>query len=102
MPTKIFTTIIGPCPFGMGCAIDSTTCRQCPFFFRMGTATFFWCKHPTPAPAPAISPKKRGPGRPRKTEKEKTEVEFVKMKRTKGRPAGKAGRKAVNRLKKSK
>lgn len=46
MPIKIFTTIDGPCPFGTGHAIDSTGCRKCQYFYRTGTAMFFWCSHP--------------------------------------------------------
>ena len=49
MPIKIFITIDGPCPFGTGNAIDSPGCRKCKHFYRTGTATFFWCKHPEQA-----------------------------------------------------
>ena len=59
MLTKIFTTIEQKCPFGKEYQIDSTKCRSCEFYFRMGTGMFFWCKHPIPEPKP-----KRG--RPKK------------------------------------
>lgn len=54
MPIKVFTTIDGLCPFGQGIPIDSAGCRKCKYFYRTGTATFFWCKHPQPEP---IEPK---------------------------------------------
>ena len=62
MPTKIFTTIDGPCPFGTGHAIDSPGCRKCQHFYRTGTATFFWCSHP---PVEQAKPTR---GRPKKSE----------------------------------
>ena len=74
MPIKIFTTIDGPCPFGTGCAIDSSGCRKCEWYFRQGTGTFFWCKHP---PGAASKPKNKEKavagetpkrGRPRKAQ----------------------------------
>lgn len=46
MPTKIFTTLGGKCPFGMGCDIDTQPCRNCKHFYRAGTGMFFWCNHP--------------------------------------------------------
>lgn len=36
----------GGCPFGKGCEIDSPSCRKCQWFYRTGTGTFFWCRHP--------------------------------------------------------
>ena len=63
MPTKIFTTIDGSCPFGRGCQTDSKECRTCENYMRNGTGMFFWCKAATPPDAPK---KKRG--RPRKTD----------------------------------
>jgi len=64
MPTKIFTTIDGPCPFGRKCQTDSKECRTCENYFRNGTGTFFWCKAATPG---LDAPKKKR-GRPRKTD----------------------------------
>ena len=61
MPTKIFTTIDGKCPFGRNCAIDSTECRKCEWFYRAGTAMFFWCRHPV---TPETEQVKRKRGRP--------------------------------------
>ena len=71
MPIKIFTTIDGPCPFGTGHAIDSPGCRKCQHFYRTGTATFFWCKHPVEQAKP-----KRG--RPKKSEPVKPVVKTKK------------------------
>lgn len=70
MPTKIFTTISGPCPFGKNVTIDSPGCRSCEHFYRTGTGTFFWCKAEEPAPVPnmvaeILHPKPKR-GRPRK------------------------------------
>ena len=79
MPTKIFTILGGDCPFGRKCAIDSPSCRQCPHFYRAGTATFFWCKHPD-AQKPA--------------EIERKPVEIVQEKRKRGRPPGKSNKTA--------
>lgn len=62
MPTKIFTTIEAECPFGKGVKIDSSVCRSCPEYFRQGTGTFFWCRHPVPE----VEPPKRKRGRPAK------------------------------------
>jgi len=73
----------GKCPFGRGHEIDSAACRQCPDYFRAGTAMFFWCRQnmettspmsmPDPAPrkrtTTAAKGRKKGGkrGRPRKT-----------------------------------
>ena len=71
MPTKIFTTISGPCPFGKKTDIDSTACRSCEHFYRTGTGTFFWCKagpsKTVPNMAQEILHPKPKRGRPRKT-----------------------------------
>ena len=73
MPTKIFTILGGNCPFGRGCDIDSLSCRKCEHFYRTGTGTFFWCKHPDgqkrveiAQKAPEIEQPKRKRGRPKK------------------------------------
>ncbi len=66
----------GNCPFGKGCEIDSPSCRKCEHFYRTGTGTFFWCKHPDAhKPAEIAQPKrKRGrpPGKTAKTKKKTT------------------------------
>ena len=62
MPTKIFTTIDGKCPFGRECQTDSKECRMCENYYRNGTGMFFWCKAETPGKE---APKKKR-GRPRK------------------------------------
>ena len=77
MPTKIFTILGGDCPFGRKCAIDSPSCRQCPHFYRAGTGTFFWCKHPD-----AQKP----------VEIEHKPVEIEQEKRKRGRPPGKSNK----------
>lgn len=75
MPTKIFTLTNDKCPFGCGHAIDSQGCRSCQWYFRAGTGTFFWCKHPEGVVenAPSLPKAKRRhpetlrkPGRPKK------------------------------------
>lgn len=52
------------CPF-TGNAIDSPACRQCRDFFKAGTNTFIWCKHPEPT---AVQPERRKRGRPKKVQ----------------------------------
>lgn len=86
MPTKIFTTIDGKCPFGRDCAIDLTECRKCEWFYRNGTAMFFWCRHPV-TPEMERKPKKMERKRA-ETERKAPETEQVKRKR--GRPPGKS------------
>ena len=75
MPTKIFTTIIGDCPFGKGVKIDSTQCRNCSEYYRTGTGMFFWCRHPEPEKLPEKPKRGRPPKnavfRPNKTRKKK-------------------------------
>lgn len=71
MPTKIFTTITGLCPFGKKIMIDSPGCRSCEHFYRMGTATFFWCNagsESVPNMKREILHPKPKRGRPRKTD----------------------------------
>lgn len=58
MPTKIFTVNNDPCPFGRGCVVDSKECRNCPDYYRAGTAMFFWCANNLET-ATDITPKKR-------------------------------------------
>lgn len=43
MPTKVFTVSDDPCPFGKGVKVDSRECRSCEHYYRVVTATFFWC-----------------------------------------------------------
>lgn len=85
MLTKIFTTISGSCPFGRGCAIDSTECRKCEHFYRVGTATFFWCRHPqegTKDPEPAkVDPVKKDTAKPTKPKSRKAEPKRKKPKK---------------------
>ncbi len=85
MATKVFTTIPGPCPFGYKNNIDDHLCRLCPYYYRAGTGTFFWCNHP---PVEHKRPKiaQKAP-------------EIVQEKRKRGRPPGKAIKRAVNRTK---
>lgn len=83
MPTKVFTILGGKCPY-RGCDFDSQTCRTCQYFYRTGTATFFWCNHPIEAEA---APK------PKKT------PEPEQPKRKRGRPPGKATKRPVKRTK---
>lgn len=72
MPTKIFTTIPGLCPFGRNVLIDSSSCRNCEHYYMRGTATFFWCMNTlqtvTKLPETEPKPKKRGrpPGKAKK------------------------------------
>lgn len=73
MPTKIFTTIPGRCPFGYHNNIDDNLCRLCPYYFRTGTGTFFWCNHPVqekpkrkPKPPTETDEPRRKRGRPPK------------------------------------
>lgn len=74
----------GNCPFGKGCEIDSPSCRKCQWFYRTGTGTFFWCNHPIKQKPAEIAQKA-------------PEIEQPKRKR--GRPPGKATKKAVKRTK---
>ena len=71
MPAKIFTTMGGACPFGRKAEVDSPGCRACQYFYRTGTGTFFWCRHPdekenAPKENPERAPEKRKRGRPAK------------------------------------
>ena len=94
MPTKIFTILGGGCPFGRGCDIDSPSCRKCEHFYRTGTGTFFWCKHPDGQKRVEIAQKA-----PEITQKA---PEIAQPKRKRGRPPGKATKKPVKRIKNKK
>lgn len=82
------------CPY-TGNAIDSPACRQCRDFFKAGTYTFIWCKHPDePAAAPvkkkAVSvpqSERRKPGRPKKEQAKtgKRKISPNKTRKTKKR-----------------
>ena len=90
MPTKVFTTLGGKCPYKK-CDFDSQTCRTCQYFYRTGTATFFWCNHPIEQDSAGIVQN------PRKIAQKAPEIEQPKRKR--GRPPGKATKKPVKRKK---
>lgn len=92
MPTKIFTVMGGQCPFGRGCEIDSATCRKCEWFYRIGTATFFWCNHPVKVNAPSDVPLDAPPMRKRIARKV-PKLDPPKKKR--GRPAKKSQKRPV-------
>lgn len=89
MPTKIFTTIPGPCPFGYHNKIDDNLCRLCPYYFRTGTATFFWCNHP---------PMEKAVRKPKRVPE--NAESGTQQKRKRGRPPGKSTKKPVNQTKK--
>ena len=94
MPTKIFTILGGGCPFGRGCDIDSPSCRKCEHFYRTGTGTFFWCKHPDGQKRVEIAQKA--------PEIAQKAPEIAQPKRKRGRPPGKATKKPVKRIKNKK
>lgn len=99
----------GGCPFGKGCEVDTPACRRCEFFYRAGTETFFWCRHPYEKAkeqsateesegresTPDASATKKTKGR--KIARKVPEIEPPKRKR--GRPPGKATKKAANKRK---
>lgn len=86
MPTKVFTLMGGKCPFGKGCDIDTESCRKCEWYYRAGTGTFFWCRHPIEESKEHI----------------REVTKMVQPKRKRGRPPGKATKKPVKRTKKKK
>lgn len=88
MPTKIFTTMGGRCPFGYHNNIDDNLCRLCPYYYRAGTGTFFWCNHPID---------EKTPKKPRRVP-EKAET-GTQEKRKRGRPRKDATKKPVKRTK---
>lgn len=94
MPTKIFTILGGDCPFGRKCARDSNQCRQCQYYYRAGTGTFFWCNHPIEQKTAEIEQKTAGIAR--------KAPEIAQPKRKRGRPPGKATKKPVKRIKNKK
>ena len=106
MATKIFTTIPGRCPFGYKNDIDDNLCRVCPYYYRAGTGMFFLCNHP---PVAQELPKKarkdpeiarKDPEIARKDpEIARKDPEIAQEKRKRGRPPGKATKKAVKRTK---
>ena len=90
MPTKIFTTLGGKCPFGMGCDIDTQPCRNCKHFYRAGTGMFFWCNHPV-----EDVPEKADPVPKSNKSVPKASKDAPKRKK-RGRPAKKAILRPVN------
>ena len=84
MPIKIFITLGGVCPFGLGCDRDSLKCRQCRYYYRTGTGTFFWCNHPVEQNSAEIEQKTR------KIARETPKIAQPKRKR--GRPPGKTAK----------
>ena len=92
MATKIFTTIPGRCPFGYKNDIDDNLCRVCPYYYRAGTGMFFLCNHP---PVAQELPKKAR----KDPEIARKDPEIAQEKRKRGRPPGKATKKAVKRTK---
>lgn len=87
MPTKVFTTLGGLCPFGRGIEIDSLTCRRCSYYYRTGTEMFFWCNHP-------------GESVPKSAESVQKSAGTVQKTGKRGRPAKKAKKKPVNKREK--
>lgn len=83
MPTKIFTTLGGKCPHN-GCEFESESCKRCQWFYRAGTGTFFWCNHPIERTVQEAAKDAPGDGQ---------------QKRKRGRPPGKAAKRAVNKTK---
>lgn len=94
MPTKVFTLMGGKCPFGKGCDIDTESCRKCEWYYRAGTGTFFWCRHPIEQEPAKIA--RKAPEIARKA------PEIAQPKRKRGRPPGKAAKKPVKQTKKKK
>lgn len=97
MPTKIFTTLGGKCPFGMGCDIDTQPCRNCKHFYRAGTGMFFWCNHPVenvPEKTDSVPKSNKSVPKARKSVP-KASKDAPKQKK-RGRPAKKAILRPVN------
>lgn len=97
MPTKIFTTLGGKCPFGMGCDIDTQPCRNCKHFYRAGTGMFFWCNHPVedvPEKTDSVLKSNKSVPKARKSVP-KASKDAPKQKK-RGRPAKKAILRPVN------
>lgn len=95
MPTKVFTLMGGQCPFDKGCEIDSSSCRNCQWYYRVGTGTFFWCNHQKETESKDYSDK---PSQNHFREPTK----MIEPKRKRGRPPGKAAKKPVKRMKNKK
>ena len=109
MPTKVFTMMGGGCPFGKGCEVDTPACRRCEFFYRAGTGTFFWCRHPDERAKEQVATEESA-GRESTTDASATKKtkgrkiarkvpEIEQPKRKRGRPPGKATKKAANKRK---
>ena len=79
----------GRCPFGYHNNIDDNLCRLCPYYYRAGTGTFFWCNHPVPEKA--VKKTRRVP--------EKAET-GTQEKRKRGRPPKNGPKKPVKTRKK--
>lgn len=87
MPTKVFTILGGVCPFGQMVMIDSLACRNCEFYFRTGTGTFFWCRAgelPEPEREAIPEPKKKR-GRPKGSKNKAGKAGTGKKRAFKGR-----------------
>ena len=97
MPTKIFTTLGGKCPFGMGCDIDTQPCRNCKHFYRAGTGMFFWCNHPLEnVPEKANSVLKSDKSVPKVRKSVPKASKDAPKRKKRGRPAKKAILRPVN------
>ncbi|MEE6207385.1 MAG: hypothetical protein VZR95_04960 [Alphaproteobacteria bacterium] len=92
MPTKVFTTISGLCPFGKNVMIDSAGCRSCEQYYRAGTGMFFWCNHPIEQKPAEIEQKTPKPAH--------KAAEIAQPAKKRGRPAKKAISKPVKTRKK--
>lgn len=96
MPTKIFTTLGGKCPFGMECDIDTQPCRNCKYFYRAGTGMFFWCNHPEDVPEKADSVPKSNKSVPKVRKSVPKASKDAPKQKKRGRPAKKAILRPVN------
>ena len=94
MPTKIFTTLGGKCPFGMGCDIDTQPCRNCKHFYRAGTGMFFWCNHHVPEKTDSVLKSDKSVPKARKSVPKASKDAPKRKKR--GRPAKKAILRPIN------
>ncbi len=99
MPTKVFTTITGPCPFGKNVTIGSPGCRSCEHFYRTGTGMFFWCNYPIEQKTAEIEQKTAEIAR-KPAEIARKPAKSVQGTKKRGRPAKKAISKPVKTRKK--